>query len=253
MNELYILILLIICASCLLYYYSHLYQPMHAEAFDQTYLSSCPTGYKTTYHTSGDVICCNGEVIANKCMGDNPCTLNNQAIGDIPSCLQAIKTHFSNKGDNLCPATMPNYYENRSTNAKGCTSGDLNSTLTGPSTTTQPQCSLYSTYNDSITKVDSCVLLKERDSFPCFGTNCKKNIISIDSSKPAVIQIVFTYNGTIYTTYTRDSYTRYLDANNPSWRDTGLDLYANINIAEVAKAVYIDQTISTSAAQMTSL
>jgi hypothetical protein len=36
---------------------------------------------------------------------------------------------------------------------------------------------------------------------------------------------------------------RFLDATKPTWRSQGMDLDKNINVAEVAKAYYVDRTI----------
>ena len=36
----------------------------------------------------------------------------------------------------------------------------------------------------------------------------------------------------------------YLNVVNPEWKNQGLDLSKNINVAEVAKAYYVDRTIS---------
>ena len=43
--------------------------------------------------------------------------------------------------------------------------------------------------------------------------------------------------------YTQESLEVFLDATNPNWRSQGTDLSKNINVAEVAKAYYVDRTI----------
>jgi hypothetical protein len=41
----------------------------------------------------------------------------------------------------------------------------------------------------------------------------------------------------------------FLDVSNPNWRNQGMDLSKNINVAEVAKAYYVDRTMDQSAIQ----
>ena len=47
-------------------------------------------------------------------------------------------------------------------------------------------------------------------------------------------------------TYTRQSLENFLDVTNPNYREKGLDLSANIVVAEVAKAYYVDKTMDQS-------
>jgi hypothetical protein len=49
--------------------------------------------------------------------------------------------------------------------------------------------------------------------------------------------------------YTRQSLEGFLDVSNPSWRNQGMNLSNNINVAEVAKAYYVDRTMDQSAVQ----
>jgi len=46
------------------------------------------------------------------------------------------------------------------------------------------------------------------------------------------------------TAYTRKSVENYLNLSKPKWRDEGIDLDKNIMVAEVAKAYYVDRSIS---------
>ena len=56
--------------------------------------------------------------------------------------------------------------------------------------------------------------------------------------------------GIVRIAYPKESLTIYLDAVNPGWREKGMDLSKNINVAEVAKAVFIDKTMSPSSVQV---
>jgi hypothetical protein len=41
----------------------------------------------------------------------------------------------------------------------------------------------------------------------------------------------------------------FLDVSNPNWRNQGIDLSKNINVADVAKGFYVDKTIEQSQIQ----
>ena len=81
----------------------------------------------------------------------------------------------------------------------------------------------------------------------CFGNNCTKAIIQPVLTAPPLISIGFTDDlGMHRVTYTRQSLENFLDVTNPNYREKGLDLSANIVVAEVAKAYYVDKTMDQS-------
>jgi hypothetical protein len=51
------------------------------------------------------------------------------------------------------------------------------------------------------------------------------------------------------TAYPKESIVNFLDVVNPSWKEQGMDLNKNINVAEVAKAFYVDKTMDQSKIQ----
>ena len=110
----------------------------HQEGFETHYLSFCPSGYKSSYNADGDVVCCDGEVVGGKCLADRKCTLNGKGTGDTPNCVDLMKREYIEKAATWCPASLPNYFEDRTKDVKGCTEGGLNTTMTGPKVTTQP-------------------------------------------------------------------------------------------------------------------
>ena len=65
MLELGFLLISIIIIICVIYINTE----NNTENYTDYYLSSCPSGYKTFYN-DGDVVCCNGEIVGNKCIGD---------------------------------------------------------------------------------------------------------------------------------------------------------------------------------------
>lgn len=240
MVELWFL-LISITMLCIFIYWS---QHQSIETFENpTSLEACPSGYKTFYQSNGSILCCDGEIMANQCMGTNPCTLSGPGTTDLPSCVSVIQKDYLEKGSQ-CPTSIPSYFEDKSTKKKGCTKGDLNSTLTGPKDSKQPTCMMYPTMEENMNAKDSCSNQKEMDEFPCFGKGCTKELVSVAPNQPVKIAISFTDSSGMHrVSYTRASMERFLNVSNPKWRDQGIDLSKNMNVAEVAKAFYVDKTM----------
>jgi hypothetical protein len=214
------------------------------EPFENFYLSACPSGYKSFYNNNSDTTCCDGEIIANTCISDNQCTLNGKGTPDMPNCTEFIKRLYSQKAKEYCMPTLPNYFEDKSKKIKGCMVGPLNDTMTGPRENYQPKCVIYDSFEKNTLSIDSCFNQKLLDSTKCFGNNCSKQLSQFSKSAPPVVAIQFTDNkGMPHMAYTRASYENLLNIVAPNWKNWGLDLSKNINIAEVAKAFYIDKTI----------
>jgi hypothetical protein len=206
------------------------------------YLSACPSGYKSFYTSNGDIVCCDGEVIVNKCIGDFQCTLNSKGTPDMPNCVQYILADYEEKRKISCPVYF-SYFEDKENDMKGCTNGLLNDTLTGPRSTSQPTCKIYPTEELNKTSVDSCYNKKMLDRVACFGENCTKTIKQYGANTPILIEITFTNGITPRTCYTRKSVKNYFDMVRPKWEGKRNFLSRNILISEVAKAYYIDKTI----------
>jgi len=249
MLELIVLLLIIFVFLLIIIIFDKLISSDELEHFNN-YLQSCPTGFKPFYNSNGDTICCNGETIANKCNGSQQCILNNTGTKDIPSCIQFLSKYYSEKGKGVCPPSMPQYFEDKSKNSRGCTSGSLNSTMTGPKSSNQPICQIYSDLNSNIISADSCANLKNADDSECFGSDCSKRLIQPNKNGPPLVAIEFGDDmGIRHIAYTRNSLTNYLNNVYPNWKEKGMDLSRNISVAEVAKAVYIDKTMSPSSIQ----
>lgn len=249
MIELIFLIISIIVILIILYLNQrHIFDTnAQSEHFENYYLKSCPLGYKSHYNADGNVICCNGDIIANKCLGDNQCTLNGKGTANMPNCIDYIREMYNNKSKLYCPSNMPNYYEDHTLNIKGCTSGLLNETLSSPKSQTQDMCIMYDTYDKNMLSKNSCMNQKQLDLAKCFGKNCTKELMQPTPSASPLVAIGFTDNtGMHRIAYTKESMERYLDMSNSNWRNQGMDLSKNINVAEVAKAYYIDRTVDKS-------
>jgi hypothetical protein len=258
MPELIILLLIIITSFVILYLLSKRNNDENGinmegnhvkETFTGT-LHFCPHGFTSFVDSSGDTICCDGAILAGKCTGNRQCVLNSQGTSTIPSCVNYLQEQYNEKGDSICPESMK-YFEDKVNNVSGCTSGELNDNMTGPKDPNQPICKVYNDMNKNITSKDSCYNAKKAASSPCFGKQCTKRLIQTDPSAPVLVGIEFMDSmGIIRIAYTRDSLVVYLDAMDPGWREKGMDIDRNINVAEVAKAVFIDKTMSTSDVQI---
>ena len=210
-------------------------EPFYAsDKFDEYYLTSCPAGYTSFYNNNGDIICCNGEVIVNKCIGDVQCTLNGKGTPNMPNCVKYIIENYRKKAETLCPANY-SYFEG---DTKGCTDGLLNNSLTGPLTDTQKVCKIYPTDVLNKNSMDSCYnqrMLEEAN----FGWGFTKKLVQIQTSTPVLVEISFMVANEPKTAYTRKSYEDYLNVAKPKWNDIDETyLYNNIHIAEVAKNYY---------------
>ena len=244
MLELTVLLISITVLLLFVYFKNNTTQNEIKEPFEDFYLSACPSGYKSFYSNNGDNVCCDGEIIANKCLSDNQCTLNGTGTPDLPNCTELIKRLYTEKAKEYCMPALPNYFEDKSKKIKGCMVGPLNNTMTGPREPYQPMCVIYDSLEKNTNSIDSCANQKLLGSAVCFGKDCSKRL-SPSSSGPPLILIQFTDNkGMPRAGFTRASYENRLNIEYPNWRNQGnIDLSKNINVAEVAKAFYIDRTI----------
>jgi hypothetical protein len=244
MLELIVLLISITALLLFVYFKNNTIENEIKESFENFYLSACPSGYKSFYNNNSDTTCCDGEIIANTCISDNQCTLNGKGTPDMPNCTEFIKKIYAEKAKQYCMPALPNYFEDKSKKIKGCMVGPLNDTMTGPRENYQPKCVIYDSLEKNNISIDSCANQKMLDLAVCFGNNCTKRLAKYNQTAPPIVAIQFTDNkGIPHMAYTRTSYENYLNIANPGWKSWGLDLSKNINVAEVAKAFYIDKTI----------
>jgi hypothetical protein len=242
MLELTVLIIMIIILLAIVYFSSNTSSDI--EGFESFYLSSCPSGFKSFYNNDGNIVCCDGEIVGNKCLSDNQCTLNG-GTPDIPNCVDVIRGIYADKAKEFCSPSLPNYFEDKSKKIKGCTFGSLNDTMTGPKTPDQPKCVIYSTFKENNLSKDSCYNQKQMDEVPCFGNNCQKELIQPFPGSPVLVGVGFTDTMGIHRmAFTEQSLSAFLDVINPKWKSQGIDLSKNISVVSVAKAYYVDKTMS---------
>ncbi len=250
MLELYVLLISITVILVVLYYKDNKKYVQMEESFENYYLSACPSGYKSFYDNNGNTVCCDGEMTANKCLSDNQCTLNGKGTPDMPNCTELLKNLYMKRSKEYCMNSLPNYFEDRSKNIRGCTSGPLNDKMNAPKNFNQPKCFIYSSFDENNNNKESCTNQKLLDSAQCFGNNCTKELVQPIESAPPLVAIGFTDSSGMHrVAYTRQSLEKFLDVSNPNWRNQGMDLSKNINVAEVAKAFYVDKTMDKSLVQ----
>jgi hypothetical protein len=250
MLELTVLLISIAVILLVLYLKDNINTPKTEENFQNFYLSACPSGYKSFYDNNGNTVCCDGEIIANKCLSDNQCTLNGSGTPDTPNCTQLILKVYEKKAKEYCMPSLPNYFEDRSKNIKGCMSGSLNDTMTGPQKWDQPQCFIYPEFEKNVNLKNSCTNQQLLDNAQCFGNNCTKELVQPVPDIAPLVAIGFTDSSGMHrVAYTKKSMENFLNVTNPNWRNQGIDLTKNINVAEVAKGFYVDKTIEQSQIQ----
>lgn len=246
MLELTVLLLSITIILIVLYFKDNENSQKTEEGFQNFYLSACPSGYKSFYDNNGNTICCDGQIIANKCISDNQCTLNG-GTPDMPNCTELIKELYKTRAKEYCMPSLPNYFEDKSKNIKGCMAGSLNDTMTAPKKVDQATCLIYNSVEKNMNLKNSCQNQKLLDNAECFGNNCTKELVQPIANVAPLIAIGFTdTTGMHRVAYTKESMTNFLNSTNPNWQNQGIDLSKNINVAEVAKAFYIDKTIDQS-------
>jgi hypothetical protein len=250
MLELTVLLISITIILIILYYKDNIKTNEIQEDFENFYLSACPSGYKSFYDNNGDTVCCDGQIVANRCLSDNQCTLNGKGTPELPNCTELLQKLYSKKSQEYCPSSMANYFEDRAKEIKGCTSGSLNPTMTGPKKWDQPQCIIYKSFEQNTNSKDSCTNQKLLNNAECFGNNCTKELVQpILTAAPLVAIGFIDSSGMHRVAYTKESMENFLNITNPNWRNQGIDLSSNINVASVAKAFYVDKTIDQSQIQ----
>ena len=249
MLELYILLIISIALLFAIYY--DIFND-NVESFENPnyYLSACPSGFKMNYNSDGDTICyieqhlnIPAHLLKYQKNG-NQCVLNGKGTPDIPNCVDYILQYYKKQSDEFCSPSLPSYFENSSKKTKGCTSGELNELLNGPRLESQPTCIIYPNDDDNHFSIDSCMNQKELEEYPCFGTNCTKQLIQYGKGTPLLLVINFAdSNGFPHTAYSKKSLVRYLDVVLPGW-EKNMNIERMIWNADVAKKYYIDKTMT---------
>ena len=230
-TKLTILLLSIVSIVILLYYSPSLFPSSlisldkQAEGFVDTTLQIrfCPLTAPVVQTAKGNTDCCEGDLLDGKCKGNVICT-QSPSHDSIPTCPDYWKNYFAKKSADVCPPTMPNYYEDvRSTaNPKGCSSSRPIADGTAPSNRSLPRCRVYNTSDENTTAQDSCYIekLKQRVRCPVLSDASSTEVkVATNGNNYAYLYCFYTSNTGIPSFCGDDkSYTSYLDKIMPNWR-----------------------------------
>ena len=251
MLELYILFICISVLLFVIYYYDIFNDNVELFENPKYYLSACPSGFKMNYNSDGDTLCYIEQNLnipthlLKYQKNGGQCILNGKGTRDIPNCVDYILSYYKKQSIEFCSPSLPSYFEDNSKKAKGCTRGELNELLNGPRMESQPTCIIYPNEEDNQFNIDSCMNQKELEEYPCFGTNCTKQLVQYGSRTPLLLIINFTdTEGIPRTAYSRQSIVRYLNLYwGNDWQER-FNLDKRIWNADVAKKYFIDKTLS---------
>lgn len=143
-----------------------------AYSVDMLQINTCPTFATEIQTAKGSTDCCQGDMIDGKCNGTTFCTKSPAYLG-VPNCIDAWREYFTKKGTDICPSTMPNYYEDVTNprSQKGCSAGAISSDGKMPTDQITKQCKIYASEEDNKTKLDSCYVEKIRSKVQCPAIN----------------------------------------------------------------------------------
>ena len=133
-------------------------------------INTCPSDTTSYVNTNGQTLCCDGTPSGGKCNGKAVCSLSEQSSG-LPTCGQYLSAKLDQKGGLRCPPSMPRYFESKDGSVKGCTSGNRLPDGTGPASSNNKYCNLYSQELDDLGRADSCTNVKLLDNTQCFTRN----------------------------------------------------------------------------------
>lgn len=208
-----VLVLLIIAIIGLLIYQT-VYNPLQTEGFEndnetnKEEIHFCPHRTKLFYQNN-DKACCDGKLDGDTCEGQPICSFTSK--NGLPSCKKVLLDYYALKSKEVCPLSMPNYYEDKHGKQAGCTSAALAAGLTSPINTDTPGCRIYETNAENLKHPDSCQNQKELNNVDCGGgIDCVAQIVVLDNTSTPLVQLQFSdQDGDRHTCFTDKSYKAY--------------------------------------------
>lgn len=180
-------------------------------------LSACPEKTKE-FNVPDGVNCCDGEIVGGKCTNGKPvCTLSEQS-GNLPRCVDYVGINSISKGINICPASMPNYFE-RDGNGY-CTKGALNNARTGPVNSGEKTCAVLTNQEERMRDENSCLNQKMMEDMKFSIANVPYEKVIASRRNGIVLGAIYEVNGKFESCLDRDSFERREDATKPGWRST---------------------------------
>lgn len=206
-------------------------------------ITMCPGVTKSYVAKNGDNLCCDGNPAGTECEGVTVCTLSNiNTAKKIPSCASYLRKYYNQKALQLCPKDLPQYYED-SAGIGFCTNDRINKEMNAPHSTTASKCSVKATDSDPT----SCKVLRALDVMHCPSPGCIKQAVALARGAPLVLQANFIDASKVsHACYDKASYFRYWEAIlGPDWKSkVDINPDTNIMFCDVAKAYYIDKTLT---------
>lgn len=194
---------------------------------DSLKIEACPVNTKEFNTAKGLTVCCAGDNLDGKCSGKNICAKSPNEEG-IPICVDYWRSYFKDKSNQLCPVTMPNYFEDviNLQNPKGCSASGIVEKGNAPKTHGQKRCSVYNTEAQNRFYADSCYLEKERLKIQCPVINGKspEAIAQIDGKTNTFNYFYCSYpvepDNTPAQCNDEKTIKAYYDHTRPNWRTT---------------------------------
>lgn len=195
--------------------YQTLYNPPISEGFEsetKTELTFCPLKTKELHDKEGNTICCeNSDYISTQ-----TCCIRSAGATGYKSCRAMLEEDYTYISKQVCPDSMPNYYEDKEGN-KQCTAEQLSDSLTEPAVhnSSKPSCKIYATDKENQETPTSCYNLKLLEEVDCQGIDCVKQIVVRPHSTVPLVQLQFSdQDGNPHSCYTNTSYANYKSAMN---------------------------------------
>jgi len=186
----------------------------------------CPTFASEIQTAKGSTDCCQGDMVDGKCNGTTFCT-KSPAYPGVQACVDKWRSYFKDKSTSVCPATLPNYFEDvtNSQSPKGCSAGPILEDGSLPKDPTARQCKIYPSEEDNRTKADSCYVEKLRTAIQCPVVKGQSPSTTLQRWfwKDNTLLAFFTCNypfeiGMPGICYDKKSVEAYWDSETPNWR-----------------------------------
>ena len=131
-------------------------------------LNFCPSWAPQTQTAKGNTDCCEGDLVDGKCNGRTFCTLSPPHDG-VPTCVESWKQYYAQKSQQLCPTTMPNYFEDPKNKQAivGCSASLIVNDGSRPQNGSAARCRVYKTEKENREMADSCFVEKGKLAVRC--------------------------------------------------------------------------------------
>lgn len=190
-------------------------------------IEACPINTKEFNTAKGITVCCTGDNLDGKCSAKTICTKSPNEDG-YPVCIDYWRSHFAEKGAQLCPANMPNYFEDVGNGLaeKGCSASGIQEEGKAPTNLAMKRCTIYENEKDNRSKADSCYLEKERLKIQCPVVDGKspEAAAQIDLNKNTFNYFYCSYpvepDNTPAQCNDEETIKAYYDRTQPNWRTT---------------------------------